>query len=270
MDIILKHWDYAILISLITLLLFASAFAANKELKKPIVIYGSLALTSPLPIVLIPIYTVFLYVKSKLARPLIFLLLAAISATGLNTCSSEIAKDFTMSELYSEELSIDEGDYLRIDEGFTKLHNSQYVVAEKSKFAGQDTVTYYFYYEITPLTKNTNQRNRIFVSDIEIFGKSLPSENEPTSTVAYAYIAPQKHVKKEVTAAVKASLLPGQNFIFINMRSEEDFKSTQQSATILSIFFTILTLTFLFLAYRKHSANKNGDESASVCTTPPH
>lgn len=263
MDIIIQHWDYAILISLITLLLFASAFAANKELKKPIIIYGSMALTAPLPIVLIPVYTAFLYAKSKLARPFIFLFLAAISAAGLNTCSSEIAKNVTMPELYSEKLTINEGDYLRIDGGFIKLHSSQYVVPEKYKIGDFDSTRYYFFYEIIPTTQDKAQQNRIFVSGLESFGKSLPDQNELTPGTAYAFIAPQKHVPTEVTSAVKASLKPDQSFIFIRMVSEKDFASEQKWALILSSIFAALTLTFLYLAYRKHRLNKKDSESVT-------
>ncbi len=256
MDNIIGNLDYIILLILIIILSCAVPFSANKQLNRPVLLYSAAALSGLFPI-LFPIYLGFIFFKAKNTRVYIYLIILLICLTIQNFLSSKLAENIEFSELYTENVTLEEGDYISIKGEFLKLHADQYVVETYFTIGGTRTVNNKFYYEIVPVNNNSPQKVRVFVSDGVIFYNDLPNKNLVNYERFDAYRAFLKHIDKGVIGKIKATLKPGQGLLFITEASQSSFQSDQKIAKIGSGIFGLLSLILFILTFREIRVRKS-------------
>lgn len=255
MEVIFENWDYSILVIVIILSLCSVPFVANKQLNRPLSVYGGLVLSSLLPIT-IPIYMGVMFFKAKSARLSIYIFLLAICLVFLNITASKYSTKIELSDLYSGDIELNQEGNVSIEGGFLKLHEKQYIFKDTFSLGGQDVVSNHFYYEIVPLNINTTQKVRVFVSDLETYNGKPPTENEIYKNRFDAYFYLMKNIDKTVLEKITKVLKADQKVVFISEHSKSRFKSNQSTAKIGGGIFVFLSLVFIILAFREFKLNQ--------------
>jgi hypothetical protein len=256
MEILVDNLGYIILFILVFVSLCLVSSSANRQLNRPILAYGGLALSGAFP-VLLPIYLVGMFLKAKSTRLFIYLALLWICLAFLILSASKFSKSVELPDLYSGDITLEDGDYISIEEDFLKLHENQYVAQKDLNIGGTHTISNYYYYEIVPTNDDSYRKVSVFVTDLEIFNGKPPSENSVNRNRFYAYAAYMKNVDKGVVEEIRAALEPEQDLVFLTERTQSKFKSSQKTAKISSSIFGFLSLFFSILALREFKASRN-------------
>lgn len=255
MEIIIDNWGYSILVIFSMASLCLVSFSANRQLKRPILAYGLLGLSGILPIIL-PIYLGMMFFKAKTTRLFIYLFLLPICLIFLNISASGFSKNIKFSDLYSGNITLDYSDNISIDGSFLKLHEEQYLVAKKFNIGGRKSISNHFYYEIVPTNRNTSQKVRFFVTDVEIFNGSTPSENLINHDRFDAHVTLLSNIDETIVKKIRSLLEPEQKLVFITEHSKSRFKSNQKIAKIGSGSFGLLSLILAILVFREIKVNR--------------
>lgn len=246
---------YVVLCLAAAVCLFLAALAANRQLRRPVLILGGLSLSGLVPI-LLPVYLGIVFFKARQARRYIFLMLLLTSLGFLMLSVSGFAKNVSFSDVYLGDVNFKEGDALVIHGEFIKAHENQYVVTRPFNIGGHDSVAYHGYYEILPLKSGAAQKVRVFVSDVSVFDNDLPTKNLVNRVQFNAYVPLVKNLDEAVIDEIKGSLKPNQTLLIIAEHSESRFRSNQNQARIGTGVFGILSLIFVLLVYREFKANR--------------
>ncbi len=255
-------WFYLALGILVMVSVGAVASSANKELKRPVVVYGCLGLSWLFPIAL-PIYLGFMFFKAKSTRLFIYFFLLLVCLLFLSFSFSKFSKNIEFHDLYSRDVALKAGDGISIEGGFVKLHESQYIVPKEFNIGRTRYISNDFYYEIVPVSDDAYRKVRVFVADSKIYDSdNLPSENLVSHEQFDAYVYYLKNVDIGALGKIRATLDSGQELLFIAKQTQSRYESNQKIAKIGSSVMGLLALIFSILAFREFKVRRN--QSASV------
>jgi len=249
MDDFLNNVIYVVLGFAVAIFLYLAASAANRQLKRPVLIFGGLGLAGLMPL-LLPVYLGVVFFKARQARGYIFLILLVFSLGCFTLAVSGFAKNVSFSDLSSGNVRFNESDALVIHGEFIKAHESQYVVTKSIRLGGQDTASYHGYYEILPLNPVENQKVRVFVTDVNLFENRFPTENVLNKAPFIGFVPLTKNLDEEVLGEIRGLLKPNQTLLFISEHMKSRFQSNQNHALLGTVVFGILSFIFVLLAVR--------------------
>lgn len=247
---------YTIIFILLIISLSLIPYFANKQLDRPILVYGGVFLSIIIPL-FFPVYLGIMYFKARTTRLFIYLTLLLVSFAILNFSVSNISKSVTFSELYSGDVTLKEGDNILIEDDFIKLHDAQYIVQKDFKIGGRKETSNHFYYEITPINDNHSRNIRVFVSDIELWGDEPPSENIIINNSFIGHVKLFRNIDQEVLDKINATLNSTQKLIFIEELSQSRYQSNQKVSIISGVTFVLFIFIFIVLTIREYKINRS-------------